>query len=48
MLAPVLPERTRFLEIRGYRVLRFPNGDVLKTQETVLEAISRALVQYCH
>ena len=35
--------RTRFLESRGYRVLRFWNHDVLGNTEGVLEAIARAL-----
>lgn len=36
-------DRTRFLKSRGYRVLRFPNGDVLKSPAMVLEAIYRAV-----
>jgi very-short-patch-repair endonuclease len=32
-------ERTRFLEARGYRVLRFWNNDVLTNTEGVLEVI---------
>lgn len=33
-------ERTRFLEARGYRVLRFWNNEVLETMEGVLTATS--------
>jgi very-short-patch-repair endonuclease len=36
--------RTRWLESRGYRVLRFWNLDVLKTPEMVMETIAGALV----
>jgi very-short-patch-repair endonuclease len=32
-------ERTKYLEARGYRVLRFWNNDVLKNMETVLKVI---------
>ena len=32
-------ERTRFLESKGYRVLRFWNNDVLENTEGVLEVI---------
>ena len=35
--------RTRFLEARGYRVLRFWNGDVVENRDGVLEAIRLAL-----
>ncbi len=35
--------RTRFLSARGYRVLRFPNGDVLKNLDAVLDGIWHAL-----
>lgn len=35
--------RTRFLEARGYRVLRFWNGDVIENRDGVLEAIRLAL-----
>lgn len=35
--------RTRFLEARGYRVLRFWNNQVLGRQDAVLEAIFEAL-----
>jgi very-short-patch-repair endonuclease len=37
--------RTRWLESRGYRVLRFWNGDVLQDIEGVLETIHRALLE---
>ena len=40
--------RTRWLEARGYRVLRFWNGDVLQDMEGVLEAIHRALLEPPH
>ena len=36
-------ERTRFIEARGYRVLRFPNHMVLKEPQLVLEAILHAV-----
>ncbi len=36
-------ERTRFLEARGYRVLRFWNNDVMVNIEGVMEVIGRAL-----
>ena len=32
-------ERTKYLESRGYRVLRFWNNDVLKDIESVLKVI---------
>lgn len=32
-------ERTRFLRSRGYDVLRFWNGDVMRNREGVLDAI---------
>jgi very-short-patch-repair endonuclease len=32
-------ERTAFLESRGYRVLRFPNGDILADFERMAEYI---------
>ena len=35
-------ERTRFLEQRGFKVLRFWNNDVLANPEEVLETILRA------
>lgn len=35
--------RTRFLETRGYRVIRFFNNDVLQNIAGVMEAISLAL-----
>jgi very-short-patch-repair endonuclease len=35
--------RTRFLESRGYRVLRFTNRDVFENLEGVLTAIAAAL-----
>ncbi len=36
--------RTRFLEARGYRVMRFWNNDVLAQTEGVVRAIEQALV----
>ena len=36
-------ERTRWLEYRGFRVIRFWNDDVLRETEGVLEAIRIAL-----
>ena len=36
-------ERTRWLESRGYRVVRFWNNQVLTETEPVLEAIALAL-----
>ncbi len=36
-------KRTKFLESRGYRVLRFWNNDVLANTEGVLEVIMSAL-----
>jgi very-short-patch-repair endonuclease len=36
-------ERTRWLETRGYRVVRFWNNQVLTETEPVLEAIALAL-----
>jgi len=38
------PERTRVLEARGYRVLRFWNDEVLLRTEDVLEVIWRDLM----
>ena len=38
--------RTRFLESRGYRVLRFWNGDVIDFREGVLETILLALAAH--
>ncbi len=35
--------RTRFLENRGYRVIRFTNDDVMSNLEGVLTAIAEAL-----
>jgi len=32
-------ERTKYLESRGYRVLRFWNNDVMNNMETVLQVI---------
>jgi very-short-patch-repair endonuclease len=40
--------RTRWLGSRGYRVLRFWNGDVLQDLEGVLETIYRALLETPH
>lgn len=36
-------ERTKWLEDKGYRVLRFWNNEVLKNMEGVLEKIGEAL-----
>ena len=36
-------ERTRWLEARGYRVVRFWNLDVFKTPDDVVDAIARAV-----
>lgn len=36
-------ERTKYLEARGYRVLRFWNHDVMKNMEDVLQTIWNAL-----
>ena len=36
-------ERTEWLKSRGYKVLRFWNGDVLKTPDVVIETIYRTL-----
>ena len=36
-------ERTRFLEAKGYRVVRFWNNEVLMNIDGVLEAIQHAL-----
>lgn len=36
-------ERTKYLEARGYRVLRFWNNEVLHNTEAVLQAIWSAL-----
>jgi very-short-patch-repair endonuclease len=40
--------RTRWLESRSYRVLRFWNGDVLQDIDGVLEAIHRVLLETPH
>jgi len=36
-------ERTKYLETRGYKVLRFWNNDVMNQLETVLQTIRNAL-----
>jgi very-short-patch-repair endonuclease len=36
-------ERTKYLEARGYKVLRFWNNDVMNQLETVLQTIWNAL-----
>ncbi|MEO8357196.1 MAG: DUF559 domain-containing protein [Chloroflexota bacterium] len=36
-------ERTKYLEPRGYRVLRFWNHDVMNNTETVLQVIWNAM-----
>jgi very-short-patch-repair endonuclease len=36
-------QRTRWLEARGYRVIRFWNNDVLENTEGVLQTIQQAL-----
>ena len=38
-------ERTAWLEVQGFRVLRFWNHDVLKDAEAVVDVIRRALSQ---
>ena len=38
--------RTRFLETRGFRVLRFWNDDVLRETDAVLDAIAAALAPH--
>ncbi|WP_246720909.1 DUF559 domain-containing protein [Methylocystis sp. H4A] len=38
-------KRTRFLEISGYRVLRFWNHEVLRNLESVVDTICAALYQ---
>jgi len=40
--------RTRWLESRGYRVVRFWNGDMLRDADGVVEAIWRALSETPH
>lgn len=40
---PADAARTRFLESRGYRVVRFWNRDVLMNRETIGEALLREL-----
>ncbi len=37
-------QRTRYLQILGYRVLRFWNHDVLREPESVLEVIRTAII----
>ena len=37
--------RTRFLEARGYRVMRFWNNDVMENIDGVMEVIAAALTQ---
>jgi very-short-patch-repair endonuclease len=37
--------RTRYLQARGYRVLRFWNNDILQCRDAVLETIVRALAR---
>ncbi|MFO1155681.1 MAG: DUF559 domain-containing protein [Rhodospirillales bacterium] len=41
--AETVSARTRLLQARGFRVLRFWNGDVLRQPEAVLAAIAAAL-----
>ena len=36
-------ERTKYLEARGYRVLRFWNNDVMNNTEAILQVIWSAL-----
>ena len=38
-------ERTKYLETRGYRILRFWNNDVMQDMETVLKVIWSTLNQ---
>ena len=40
---PQMPARTKFLEISGYRVIRFWNNDVLNNTEGVMTTIREAL-----
>ncbi len=37
--------RTRWLSESGYRVLRFPNGDVMREPQRVLDNVWRAIVE---
>jgi very-short-patch-repair endonuclease len=41
-------QRTRYFEIKGYRVLRFWNNDVIQNKEGVLEKIKEVLTQVNH
>jgi very-short-patch-repair endonuclease len=41
--APYDANRDRFLRLKGYRVLRFWNGNVLSQTESVMETIAAAL-----
>ena len=41
--APYDANRDRFLRLKGYRVLRFWNGNVLSQPESVMETIAAAL-----
>jgi very-short-patch-repair endonuclease len=36
-------ERTQYLEARGYRVLRFPNTEVMRNPDGVVEVIAREI-----
>ena len=38
-------ERTKYLEARGYRVLRFWNNDVMNNMEAVVEVIWSVLIE---
>ena len=39
--------RTAWLDERGYEVLRFPNDEVLKNRDAVLETIERIVRERC-
>jgi very-short-patch-repair endonuclease len=38
--------RTKWLSSRGYRVLRFPNADVFKNPQAILDAIAYILEEH--
>ena len=41
-------ERTKYLELRGYKVLRFWNNDVMNDIESVIRAIIQAMESESH
>ena len=41
-------ERTKYLELRGYKVLRFWNNDVMNDIESVIRAIIQAMESEAH